>query len=108
MDDLGTRPAEALAQPVAEPQWRGLAATSIGCGAATLVATTTGSLVAGTAEGALALPLAVVALALSVAAIVLGVLAARHRSARVAGIVGIAVGTLANPALLAVLLGGAP
>lgn len=71
-----------------------------------VVVTIAGSVSAGTALGAAAVPLAVLALALSAAAIVLGVVAAVRGTRRPLGIAGAVLGLLLNPVLLALVLPG--
>lgn len=95
-----------VSDPVARAD-RGVGRVSVLCAVGMLVATVAGSLIAGTSGRVIAVPLAILALAFSAAAILLGSVAARRRSTRLAGIVGLALGILLNPVLLAQLMPGA-
>lgn len=85
-----------------------LGLVALACGVGMCLVTVIGSVTAGTAFGAAALPLAIVALLLSLGAVALGVAAIARRAGRALGIVAIVLGVLLDPALLALVLPGAP
>ena len=79
---------------------------SLACAAGMIVATVVGSVAAGTSRGAAAVPCAVLAIALSFGAVALGMVAAVRNSGRILGIVGVVLGVLLDPLLLAAMLPG--